>query len=303
MEALMQPLPESAMRLSGLSEALIASHHANNYGGAVRRLNAIRAELAATSPAALPGFRLNGLKREELIAANSMLLHELYFGALGGDGAPLDPAWAMALQASFGSVERWREEFIAMGRALAGGSGWVMLVFQPRDGSMSNQWAADHTHCLAGGVPLLVLDMYEHAYHIDHGANAAAYVDAFMANVDFGVVYGRYQRAVYAATEGLACAPDDLGSARLIDVRRAGAYEQASHVIAGATWRDPARVRNWASDLDAADPVVAYCVYGKEVCRATVLRLRAAGVDARFLSGGIDAWQAAGRPLADKPAG
>ena len=85
------------------------------------------------------------------------------------------PAMALALTASFGSVDQWHEEFATMGRALGGGSGWVLLVFQPRDGTLVNQWSADHTHALAGGIPLLALDMYEHAYHMDFGAAAADY--------------------------------------------------------------------------------------------------------------------------------
>ena len=64
----------------------------------------------------------------------------------------------------FGSVERWRAEFMAMGKALGGGSGWVLLAWSPRDDRLVNQWAADHTTTLAGGRPILALDMYEHSY-------------------------------------------------------------------------------------------------------------------------------------------
>src|SRR6478735_1115101 len=81
-----RPISFKPVRLTGLSARLLASHYENNYGGAVRRLNAISDELAASDPAALPGFRLNGLKREELIATNSMLLHEVYFDGLGEGG-------------------------------------------------------------------------------------------------------------------------------------------------------------------------------------------------------------------------
>jgi len=80
-----------------------------------------------------------------------------------------------------------------MDKALGGGSGWVLLMYTPRDAKLVNQWAADHTCCLAGGVPLLALDMYEHAYHIDYGAQAAAYVDAFMQNIHWDHVVQRYQ--------------------------------------------------------------------------------------------------------------
>jgi Fe-Mn family superoxide dismutase len=301
MTARLQDLPFDPAALSRLSPALITSHHQNNYGGAVKRLNAIRKDLAAMPFATAPGFQLNGLKREELIATNSMLLHELYFASLGGDGVTMEPAAKLMLEASFGSVERWREEFTAMGKALGGGSGWVLLVFQPREGTLVNQWAADHTHVVAGGVPILALDMYEHAYHMDFGAAAGAYVDAFMGNIDWAAVYGRYQRAVHAAGEPFGANQDQVGDALVFDVRRAGVFEKAQTMIPGARWCDPAQVPTWAAGLPADRELLVYCVYGHEVGRVTALRLQAAGLKARYLIGGIDAWQAAGRPLADKP--
>lgn len=195
MEQRIQPLPIDPAKLNGLSEKLVVSHHQNNYSGAVKRLNAIRAELASLKFGSAPGFQINGLKREELIATNSMLLHELHFACLGGDGEDMPVEMASALAASFGSVEGWREEFVAMGKALGGGSGWVLLCFQARDGTLVNQWAADHTHAIAGGVPILALDMYEHAYHIDFGAQAGAWVEAFMRNISWDAVHGKYQAA------------------------------------------------------------------------------------------------------------
>ncbi|MBG9388587.1 Fe-Mn family superoxide dismutase [Caenimonas aquaedulcis] len=297
-----QPLPVDPARLHGLSEKIVRSHHENNYGGAVKRLNAIRAELAALEFATAPGFQLNGLKREELIATNSMLLHELHFASLGGDGVTMQPAMALALTASFAGIERWREEFVAMGKALGGGSGWVLLCFQPRDGTLVNQWAADHTHAIAGGVPILALDMYEHAYHMDFGAQAGAWVDAFMKNIDWDAVYARYQSAVHGATEALAVERSEIADAQLVDVRRAGVYEQAGQVIPGATWHDPAAVGAWGASLPKDREVVVYCVYGHEVGRSTALRLRAQGVNAKFMRGGIDGWKGAGLPLADKAA-
>lgn len=303
MDARILPLPFEPAALRGLSEKLIASHHQNNYGGAVKRLNAIRAQLAATPFSSAPGFLLNGLKREELIATNSMLLHELYFASLGGDGVTMEPAAQLMLDANFGSVQRWREEFIACAKALGGGSGWVLLSFQPREGTLVNQWASDHTQVIAGGVPILALDMYEHAYHLDHGAAAGAYVDAFMANIDWGAVYQRYQAAVHAASAPFAAGADDAAQAMLLDVRRAGVFANAKTMIPGARWCDPAAVADWARELPADRPVVVYCVYGHEVGRSTAMRLRSAGLNARYLSGGIDGWQAAGRPLVDKAPG
>ncbi|CAN5271067.1 Fe-Mn family superoxide dismutase [soil metagenome] len=180
-----QALPFAPASLGWLSEKIITSHHDNNYVGAVKRLGAIRSEFAQLDIAAAPGFQINGLKREELIAWNSMVIHELYFAGLGR-AETISPALDKAVEQSFGSQQRWAAEFAAMGKALGGGSGWVLLVWSPRDRMLTNQWAADHSMTLAGGVPLLALDMYEHAYAMDFGAKAAAYVDAFMSGFGWG---------------------------------------------------------------------------------------------------------------------
>jgi Fe-Mn family superoxide dismutase len=89
----------------------------------------------------------------------------------------------------------------------------------------------------------------------------------------------------------------------VLDVRRAGVYEQATTAIPGARWCDPADVDRWAGELKAGPEVIVYCVYGHEVGRATAMRLRAAGVNARYLHGGVDAWESAGRPLEPKRSG
>ena len=190
----LKPLPFEPKRLNGLSERLILSHHENNYGGAVKRLNAIAAKLAELDYGSAPVFVVNGLKREELIATNSMILHECYFAGLGGDGQLGSGALHKRIAQDFGSLERWRAEFTAMGKALGGGAGWVLLVWSERCARLVNQWAADHTHALAGATPILALDMYEHSYHIDYGAKAAAYVDAFMQNVNWQSVAQVYEK-------------------------------------------------------------------------------------------------------------
>jgi len=117
-----KPLSCEPTKLKGLSEKLIVSHWENNYGGAVRRLNAIGTQLAELDFAKAPAFVINGLKREELIATNSMILHELYFNSLGGDGIS-GGAIDEALKRDFGSVDRWRAEFIGTGKALRGERG------------------------------------------------------------------------------------------------------------------------------------------------------------------------------------
>ncbi|KAB2683322.1 superoxide dismutase [Brucella tritici] len=177
-----KPLGCDPARIKGMSERLIISHYENNYSGAVKRLNLIEEQLAELDYASAPGFVVNGLKREQLVAMNSMILHELFFDGLGDQCEP-GTTLADALARDFGSYERWRSEFVAMSKALGGGSGWVLLTWSPRDRKLVNQWASDHCHTLAGGAPILALDMYEHSYHIDFGASAANYVDTFMAAI------------------------------------------------------------------------------------------------------------------------
>ncbi|HEV2530391.1 Fe-Mn family superoxide dismutase [Phenylobacterium sp.] len=189
-----QPLPFDSKAVPGLSETLLVSHHDNNYVGAVKRLGAIRAAFGKLDPATAPVFEINGLKREELIAWNSMILHEVYFAGLT-PAAPPSPPLAQALERDFGSHARWAMEFAAMGKALGGGSGWVVLTYSRHDGRLVNAWASDHTQTMADGAPLLALDMYEHAYHMDYGAKAAAYVDAFMKAVSWRHANEAFRRA------------------------------------------------------------------------------------------------------------
>jgi Fe-Mn family superoxide dismutase len=184
-----KPLPFNPANLRGLSEKLIVSHHQNNYGGAVRRLNQIQQQIGSLPKDAQP-FQMGSLKREEIIATNSMVLHEFYFGNLAGDGKSSGTI-AKLLNAHYGSVATWEQDFRRTGMSLGGGSGWVILNYNYRDNAVHNYWAADHSNSLAWGVPLLVMDMYEHAYALDYGANAAGYIDAFFQNINWDEVNRR----------------------------------------------------------------------------------------------------------------
>jgi Fe-Mn family superoxide dismutase len=189
-----RPLPFDPTKLKGLSEKLLVSHHDNNYAGAVRRLGQIQQMLAGL-PQNAPGFQLKGLKMEELIATNSAILHEDYFGNLGGDGKA-SGSLQQALARDFGSLAKWEQDFRATSTALGGGSGWAILSFNFRDGKLHNYIAFDHTDNVAFGRPILVNDMFEHAYHMDYGSAAAMYVDAFMQNVNWQECNRRYEETV-----------------------------------------------------------------------------------------------------------
>jgi superoxide dismutase, Fe-Mn family len=310
--------------MNGLSEKLIVSHYVNNYGGALRRLNAIRARLAALDMRQAPVFEINGLKREELIAMGSVILHEIYFDSLGGQGdspptGNEEPTaeLALAFERDFGGVGAWREQFVAMARALAGGCGWAILAWSERLGRLVNHWAADHAHNLPGATPILAIDMYEHAYHIDFGAKAAAYVDQVMANLNWQRIGARYRRAIgeraeddslflpygspaekeaRISAEELKAALDGDAASRpmLLDVCLPRDLPRRSDMLAGAVMRAPAALPRWVDVLPRERPIVVYCICGFQVSGNAVRELRHRGYNARALSGGITAWHAIG---------
>ena len=102
---------------------------------------------------------------------------------------------ASALAETFGGFARWEELFRATGASLGGGSGWTVLDWNLQTGALRTYWSGNHTQALAFGAPLLVMDMYEHAYQMDYGAAAAKYIDAFMANVQWEAVAARLSTA------------------------------------------------------------------------------------------------------------
>jgi Fe-Mn family superoxide dismutase len=191
-----KPLPFDPKALRGLSEKLIVSHWQNNYQGSVRALNTIETRLAeALADPDFPPLVHGGLKREELNRTGSVILHELYFGALGGDGIATGTI-REALSQAFGSFAAWERDFRRTAMALAGGSGWCILGYNAHTGSLHNYWAADHMHAASAAAPLIALDMYEHSYHMDYGANAGAYLEAVLANLDWAVIEARYRAAL-----------------------------------------------------------------------------------------------------------
>jgi superoxide dismutase, Fe-Mn family len=188
-----EPLPFAPGKLTGISEKMIVSHHDNNYVAAIKNLNKVEEHLAAINKDT-PGFLVAGLKERELTFTNSMILHKQYFGNLGGNGKA-GGAIQQKLAASYGSFGKWEEHFRALGLSLGGGSGWAVVDYNIHSGDIRSYWAGNHTQTLAGGLPLLVMDMYEHAYAIDYGAAAAKYIDVFFQNINWDAVNGRLEAA------------------------------------------------------------------------------------------------------------
>jgi len=303
------PIPVRPWTLNGLSERMIVSHYENHYGDAVRALNAVSGELAAVD-VGTPGYRLRALKRDELMALGAIELHELYFGNLGGEGNKIPEDMRATLEEHFGTVAAWRREFVGLAQSLAGGSGWVVLGWSRRQRRLYNYIADDDTRTGIDTAPVLVLDMYEHAYHIDFGANATAYVDAFMRNVDWAAVT---RRIVAASTDRPLPQDDPVDhslpslsveelAARLakgepvqvLDARPRHHISRTVDLMQGAIWRDPDRVDEWIGELSTDEPVAVYCAYGFHVGCSVTRTLRERGFDARFIRGGVSAWYAAG---------
>jgi Fe-Mn family superoxide dismutase len=297
------PIPVRPWTLNGMSERLIVSHYENNYGGAVRTLNAVRGELAALDARA-PGYRVRALKREELMAMGSVALHELYFGNLGGEGNKVPAPVGVLLEEHFGSVTAWRRDFVGSAQSLAGGSGWALLTYSRREKRLWNQIAFDHAQAAVDAAPVLALDMYEHAYHLDFGANAVAYVDAFMRNVNWTAVIERIaavradrplpredpsdQSLPSISIEELSAQLAKGEPIQVLDARPRHHISRTVDLMEGAVWRDPDRVEEWIGELAPGQPVAVYCAYG---------------YDARFIRGGVSAWYAAGGARALRPAG
>ena len=319
------PLHCRPWTLNGISARLIESHYENNYGGALNRLNAISEEIERLDLGNAPNPSLVRLKRDEIVALNSTLLHELYFASLGAesavppfiylsDGRVVPDVLASAIAKDFGSVDRWRQEFVGIASGLAGGSGWVLLTYVPRDGRLINQIAAEHSQSIAGGVPILALDMYEHAFHLEFGANAGAYIAAFMRNIDWSAVKQRYEDAIKVAPprpleqKEFADVPSisveevremmKSGTpVQIIDTRPKHYTTKAQDIMDGAVWRDPERLDDWIGTLSKTEPVVTFCVYGFHIGCQTASALRKAGFDARYMAGGHYAWKAIKGPV------
>ena len=180
--------------LKGISQKTIDEHYGKLYSGYVKKWQEIQDRLkdADKSSANATYSELRELKVEEGFAADAVLLHEAYFDILGGDGIPGGEILEK-IGEDFGTFEKWQEEFMALGLA---SRGWVILAFDFNDGKLHNYIADVHNQGGIWGVsPVLVMDVYEHAYFIDFGADRKSYIETFFQNLKWEVVnkkFGKY---------------------------------------------------------------------------------------------------------------
>lgn len=186
----MEPKPLAYKELPDfLSARQLSEHHDVLYAGYVKKLNEIKAKIETVdlSGANATYSDIRELKIEEGFARNAVKLHELYFENLGGDGV-IEGEIKDKIEESFDSVEKWREELVASGISARG---WVVLA-ESEDGELNHFICDMHNQGgIWGARPLLVLDVYEHAYFIDYGTDRKSYLEAFLKNVNWKVVGSR----------------------------------------------------------------------------------------------------------------
>ncbi|WP_243113717.1 superoxide dismutase [Desulfofundulus salinus] len=187
-----KPLPPELLRLRGISARTIQEHY-KLYDGYVNKTNEIRNRLRTVDRASANSTYspLRELKVEESYATNGVKLHELYFGNLGGPGGRPTGALYEAIVFSYGSYEFWENDFKASGLA---SRGWVILSYDQDDGFLHNYSADAHNvGIFVRTQPILVLDVYEHAYYIDYGTDRRSYIEAFFQNINWAAAGARFQ--------------------------------------------------------------------------------------------------------------
>jgi len=177
--------------MEGFSQTLL-NNHFTLYQGYVTNTNKVLDTLAAMLKEGKVGSpEYAELKRRLGFEFDGMRLHEYYFENLGGKGT-LDKSGRLGkrLAQDFGSYGDWEKDF--RGTAAMRGIGWAILYLDNLAGRLINQWINEHeTGHLAGGTPILVLDVFEHAFMIDYGLKRADYIEAFFKNVNWAAVESR----------------------------------------------------------------------------------------------------------------
>ncbi len=178
--------------LKGISDDQISQHKDILYTGYVNKLNEIEEKLKGVDITSANQIysELRALKIEEVFALNGMVLHELYFENLGNVQESPGGKLAEMITRDFGNLDKWTAEFKACGMAARG---WVLLSYSYVDSKLHNYCLDSHNLNLpARSTPLLVMDVYEHAYAIDYGVKRPPYIDAFMENIKWSKVEERF---------------------------------------------------------------------------------------------------------------
>jgi len=312
------PIPFKAHRINGFTPEFLENYYEERYGGAIRSLNQIEAQLAlAREKNEINSVVLEHINQHakliQLIASQ-----ELFLSALGEDGGEEleDHELVTALAKEFGSSSRWKDEFRRLAISCAS-SGWATLAWSKRFDRLINVSSAEGAAPLFGAEPILTLDMNELVYSSDFRSDSISYINAFLENIHWTRVADDL-RAVRSTTPPDHTTDDssETISVRelheliqhndtplILDVRHEDDRQRYNHRIAETPWRDSFKVEDWRSDIPKDKPIVVYCMYGFWVSQKVASQLRDKGISARSLSGGITAWRAMGLPCTENQFG
>lgn len=170
--------------LEGITLKMLEQHF-KLYEGYVKKTNEIQAKLETADKGVANGVysEIGEMKRQETFAVNGMKLHEVYFGHLQGDGKPAGELVKM-IETDFGSLDAWKEDLVATGMSARG---WAITAYDFKDNRLHNYASDAHNvGAVWAAIPVIVLDVYEHAYFMDYGVSRKAYIDSFFKNLDWG---------------------------------------------------------------------------------------------------------------------
>ena len=187
-----KPLKYAPDTLKGISRQVVTWHHGTHYAGYVVKRNAIEQQLVDLGPgtASFDARVYAGLKRSESFNASGMILHEIYWENLGGDGKPGDGPVEQLIRSCFGSIEAWITDMKTIGGQA---TGWALCCYDPSDARLHNYLVDQHElGGIWGAKPLIALDVFEHAYYHDQGPNRGAYMDLFFQNLHWGRINALY---------------------------------------------------------------------------------------------------------------
>lgn len=312
-EHFVRGLPFKAHKIEGFTPELLERYYEDTYGGSIRTLNEVETKIAASRRAGSSTADLGSLIAKQANLADLIALQEVFLAGLAEDGGDdlSDSDLAQAINATFGNVAKWREEFAMLANADGTPPDWVVLAWCERFGRLQNVVSVDGPPALCSAVPILAMHLQNEVYTSDFGDDRHEYVNIYLQNIHWERVAQTLQVARVAkvgddapsvGTAQVSVAElsrmmeSDKDSPLVLDVRHDDDCERYTSRIAGTDWRDSFKVADWAKDMPKDRPVVVYCMYGFWVSQKVAEELRAEGVDALSLDGGVVAWRAMGLP-------
>jgi Fe-Mn family superoxide dismutase len=186
-----KPLPFAYNALEGISEQQLKFHHDTHYIAYVNNRNKIEEQLdEMRKKGDFPNIR--GLKLNESHNASGMILHEVYWDTLGGKGGDPKGKFAEKMKQDFGSIENWKKEFMAIANTARG---WILLCFDLSDNRLHNYSVDFHDQgAVWGAIPIMALDLWEHAHYTDYGPNKAKYFEAFFKNINWEKISENFEK-------------------------------------------------------------------------------------------------------------